>query len=77
MSKISPTFAELEKELADATTASASAEQAESLARVRATDARNRVNAAQRAVDMRVAEMKKAAPAGSDWSKMTATPRNA
>lgn len=75
MSKISPTFAELEKELADATTASASAEQAESLARRTATDAHNRLNAAQRAVDMRVAEMKKAAPAGSDWSKTTVTPR--
>jgi chromosome segregation ATPase len=45
----------------------AEADQAERMARNRTTDARNKLNEAQKALDQIYAEMRQAAPSGSDW----------
>jgi hypothetical protein len=62
-------FTALVSDLADAAKAREEAERAESLARSVSTDALNRLNAAQRAFDAAVAEMKKKAPRDSNWQR--------
>lgn len=47
---------------------------AEAVARSNECTARNRVNAAQKAIDAAMAELKKAAPRDSDWAQQ-ARPR--
>ena len=61
------TLDQLHKELIEATVAYEDAEQKLSFARNYETDARNRMNNAQKAFDGHVDELKKGAPQGSDW----------
>ena len=53
----------------DAALAYEAAEQRESIARSECTDALNRLNSAQKAVDLALAAIKKTAPARSDWRR--------
>lgn len=46
-----------------------SAETEESVARSRATDARNAVNRAQAAIDARLKALREAAPRDTDWAR--------
>lgn len=51
-----------------------SAKAAEMQASSEATDALNRLNAAQRAFDDAVADLKKSSPVGTDWNKRPSFP---
>lgn len=55
-------------ELAEATENLHHAARRASLARAEETDATNRLNAAQKAVDAQMAELRAKAPRGSDWA---------
>ena len=68
------TLADLACDVAKATTALADAERETSFARSRETSARNDLNAAQRAFDAAVAEVRKAAPRDSDWARCQSKP---
>jgi hypothetical protein len=63
-----PTLADLEKSLVTTTERYRSAENRAATARREETDALNSMNAAQKALDARLAEMRKTAPRGSDWN---------
>lgn len=64
-----PDLAELQRQLKEATTAYEEASCEENRARNVATDARNRLNRAQKALDGAVAQLRKNAPRDTDWSK--------
>lgn len=68
------TISDLHTELQGALDAHASAQQRASMARSEETDALNRLNAAQKAFDAAIADLKKQAPRESDW-KREAMPR--
>lgn len=67
-----PDFAKLIDELNDARGRYESAKIEESTARGNATTALNRLNAAQRAVDGAIEQVKKQAPRDSDWQRREA-----
>jgi hypothetical protein len=56
-------------ELSEASEAYLTAEAAEREARMRATEARNRLNDAQKAFDAAVTKLRDSSPAGSDWKR--------
>jgi len=63
------TLGSLEERLTEAAKALQEAESRESMARSDTTDCRNALNTIQKAFDARVAELKKAAPRDTDWSR--------
>ena len=69
-----PTFVETpldkaQRELRDAVKIYDDAERESRVASHKATDALNRLNAKQKAFDVAVADMRKAAPGASDWKQ--------
>lgn len=67
MTQETRTLGELERELAQAAEKHAQLCKETSMARNRETDALNRLNQIQKAIDARVAELRKGAPRESDW----------
>lgn len=64
-----PTLAELSEELDTATAVYRDAKTELIHAQKTATAATNRVNTAQRALDVKLSEMRKAAPQDTDWNR--------
>lgn len=68
------TIGELVEEVEKATSAHVTAEKAESEARSRTTSTTNRLNVAQKELDKAMEVLKKSAPRGTDWTRVTGRP---
>lgn len=71
---MSKSISELHQAVVSATEAHQSAQSRASIARNEETDARNRLNEAQKAFDAAVAEMRKQAPRDSEWKRERGVP---